>query len=987
MPRNDFDKAFARELQKLNTAQREAVETIEGPLMIVAGPGTGKTQVVAMRIGQILQKTQLNPRNVLALTFTEAGVTALQKRLEKIIGPDAYQVTVATFHSFANDVVSTFPYLFGFVQEATQATELEQLQIIHRLIERNDQLHALRPVRTPTFHVRAIGEAIRKLKQEGVAPEALRQLAEEEFSVAGQAKRSAAATLALKRQLLLNTELADVYEAYQAELKRLGRYDYEDMILFALEALTSDTDVKAYYQERYQYVLVDEYQDTNNAQNTLVERLVDFFEQPNVCVVGDDKQAIYRFQGASVANMLHFAKRYPTLKVVSLRENYRSVASILRAADQLIGHNQHQLGEFLNNISSSLIPTRAKETVQPMFVCLPSQETEFEWVCQSIKQRLATGVATDEVAVLFRTNDGVKRFREYAQRAKLPLAGGDATDLAGEPVVQQLLGLLQAVTHLTERRLVIPALRLVRPFSPLLVARYANQLDRQATQKGASLTTQELNSIKEALDQLAAWSEMSHTAPLVETVQTILCESRLLQLIEKQPNSLEQLELIRRFLSEVRQFALSRPSANLQAFLSYIGLLRDYRLRLNVPRLLPARDGIFVSTVHAAKGLEFDSVFLPSVSARAWNDRGRRELIKLPGTILDLKNWREDALEDERRLFYVAITRAKNYLSATLAQYDDEGREQLPSQFVSELGDTIQHQTLEPTRSQTEQAMIRTLRPVEGVVLKNQEQRLIRELLTSRPFSYTDYKVYQLCPQQFLLSSLLKFPSKTEPRLVYGSILHRALELFFKKYRSTKKLPTMAGLQKFLTDAARTVEPFPGRTAIIDQARTLLTAYYPNLQESPIPVGVEYSLSTHRVLLEEVWVTGKFDRIDPLDVTARTVRIVDYKTGSQAKTRNAIEGKTKGDDSTLREQLIFYSLLTTLDRHFPYHATEFALLFLDDAHTFRQENFTVDSGEREALGQAVVKTYREILERTEFVHEREEFDRGCEVCELFRTLS
>jgi len=354
------DQKFERELVKLNKAQRQAVETIEGPVMVVAGPGTGKTQVVAMRIANILRQTQLGARNILALTFTEAGVTALRTRLEKLIGADAYQVTIATFHGFANQIITTFPYVFGFTTEATSVTELERLQIIDQILS-SQTFTALRPLRSPTFHVPAIAQAIRVCKQEAVEPETLIELARAQFQPSSAKITDAKQKLA-QRDLAINLELAEVYRQYQAALVARHLYDYEDMVLFAISAIKNNPEIRAYYQERYHYLLVDEYQDTNNSQNALVESLADFFDNPNVFVVGDDKQAIYRFQGASVANMLHFTKKYPQMKIISLEENYRSLPEILTTAQDLISRNSHQLLSYLPDQIAGLKPTRKAAT-------------------------------------------------------------------------------------------------------------------------------------------------------------------------------------------------------------------------------------------------------------------------------------------------------------------------------------------------------------------------------------------------------------------------------------------------------------------------------------------------------------------------------------------------------------------------------------------------------------------------------------------------
>lgn len=992
MAKAEHNTIFDRELTKLNHAQRQAVETIEGPVMVVAGPGTGKTQVVAMRIAQILRQTQLNARNVLALTFTEAGVTALQKRLESIVGADAYQVTVSTFHGFANEVVATFPYVFGFAVEAMQVSELERLQIIHQIVERSTKLTTLRPVRSPTFHVRSIAEAIRQCKQENVSPEKLRLLVKEESTPRVTRSMGKLEAENLHRKHQLQHELADVYAEYQTTLTERNLYDYEDMILFAVDGLKNDPDVRAYYQERYQYLLVDEYQDTNNAQNALVEALAEFYPNPNLCVVGDDKQAIYRFQGASVANMLHFARKYPTLKIIALAENYRSAPPVIDAASALITHNRHQLSNYLPKLQEELIATRAADRCELKLVSFPTIEAQFGWITERIHEQQKKGISLNNMAVLFRRNDEVRSFRDFALKADLPVAGVEATNLITEPEIQQLLLLLQAVLDPSEGRLLAPALRLITPLSAITVARLARELTEKPglthALKALAIESTEIKQIETAMATLERWSTQVRSVPLGELVEQILCESRIMKELADLPNSLEHLELLKAFVNEVQRFAIQHPGQTLTNFLGYINLLRQYQVRLPVHRLTPTVEGVFVATVHGAKGLEFETVFLPNVTNKVWQGRAKRELIKLPKVITGLKTWDEDPVEDERRLFYVALTRAKNCVYATYSRFSAEGTELLPSQFISEIEDHFPHEDYQLTPPQAQAVLVRALSPISAIRLRGQEKNLVRELVTTRPFSYTDYKTYRLCPQQYLLNCVLRFPTKPEPRLVYGALLHRALELFYKQYRSRQKLPSAEALTRFLDQAARQSEPFRGKTVIVERAKMLLEAYHRHLgADVPIPAGVEYSFTAHHVMLDSIWITGKFDRIDPIDPLARTVRIVDYKTGSQAQTRNQIEGKTKTSEGELREQLVFYSLLATHDRHFPYHATEFALKFLDDKHTFREETFRVQADEATALANDVTAAYQEILSLDEFVHGRDQFDRGCELCEIFATLA
>jgi len=984
---------FAREMAKLSPRQKEAVETIEGPVLVVAGPGTGKTQVVALRIAQILTKTHLSARNILALTFTEAGVTALRRRLEQFIGPEAYQVTISTFHGFANDVITTFPYVFGFAVEAMQVSELERLQIIHQIVEKNQSLVVLRPLRSPTFHVAAIGEAIRKAKQEDVSPEKLRQLTKVETKERLAAKK----LTALQRQTIerthdLNLELAKVYEQYQKALKERDLYDYEDMILFAINGLRQEQDVRAYYQERYQYFLVDEYQDTNNAQNALVEALAEFFPNPNLCVVGDDKQAIYRFQGASVANMLYFVRKYPQLKIISLEENYRSVPQILAAAAELISHNEHQLVNFLPDVQPTLSATREGKKSQLILGNFPTDDAQFDWVVDQIKQRHNQNVDFNDIAVLFRRNDEVKAFREFALKKGLPVAGVETSNLITEPEIQQVLLLLRAVADPSDPIILAPALRLVSPLSPVTLARLARSFDQLKNLPKAIqslvLSKDELETVQQSLATISDWSAGQHALGLLELAENVICNSRILKEVSQRSNALERMEVLKAFLGEVKRFSIQHPNASLLEFLDFVSLLRNYRVRLPIHRLAPTVHGVFVATVHGAKGLEFDSVFLPNSSNDVWNDRGKRELIRLPSALAGLTTWNESPLEDERRLFYVAMTRAKNCLMVSYPRFNEEGRELLPSQFVAEVTKYLTPVDYQGDAKQAKEILTTALSPVPPVVLRQQEKAVVRELIAENPFSFTDYETYKKCPKQYLLNSVLRFPTRPDPRLLYGSILHRALELFYKQYRSRKSLPSQDTLISYLHQAAGQVENFVGKPAVIIGAERLLRAYYQHLgTELFIPVGVEYNLRSHHVLLDDIWLTGKFDRIDPIDPVARTVKIVDYKTGSQAKTRNQILGQTKNTDGLLKEQLVFYSLLTKLDRQFPYTATELALKFLDDKYTFREESFRITAEETDQLAEDIKKTYREILATDVFEHSRDSFDQGCELCEIFSDLA
>src|SRR3989344_3825510 len=939
------NQKFAREFAKLNPEQKMAVETIEGPVMVLAGPGTGKTQVVALRIAQILSKTHSSPRNVLALTFTEAGVAALRARLVDIIGSDAYQVTVSTFHGFANEVIGIFPYAFELPATTSNLDELEIYQIVDKIVRSLPGLDLLRPARVPNHHVSAIISAIKTLKQEAVTPEQLQKLAVliAKSQTPKTPKTSAEAT---RRQADVLQELVLVYGAYQMHLLENQLYDYEDMILFVYQSLSKSPEIKQYLQERYQYILVDEYQDTNNAQNDLVEALADFFEKPNLFVVGDDKQAIYRFQGASVANMLHFAKKYPDIKVISLKTNYRNPKLIIECASKLIAHNHQQLSSYLE-VKTNL-KAASKQVSPPRLISFATREAQYSGIVDYCHKQIRTGQDADQIAVLFRSNKEVQEFRDVAQSLGLSVAGAQSADLLSEPIIRGLLNILRAINEPTNSYRLLAALPYLEDEVTAIEISEALRGRKSNRSLVDELTSQRrLPGVSRAAGSLRALVVSQKSTYLLELLLLIISRCSLTS-GKKDDRTIDRLEIVHAFLDRAKQLIARRPNLNVKGLVEYFDLLQEYQIAISVRRATPENQGVQVSTVHGAKGLEFDTVIMANVGAESLKVRPNRSVIKLPGQIAKVKNWQEDQLEDERRLFYVGMTRAKKELVLTLSKTKDDGLEALPSQFVTEIDD------------------------------------LLKEKFSQSPFSYTHYRTYLACPRRYLLRNVLKLPEPPSFALQYGSAVHKAFELYFKQYVQTKVKPGKDRLIQCFTEAIRRELTGTELEQTIKKGSELLGSYFEQKSASwMMPVGVEYSFYNHRVELEGVWLTGKFDRIDPIDPIARTVRVIDYKTGSKPKTRGQIEGTTKDSDGQTMQQLVFYALLAKHDRNFPFNIKEFVISSVDDAGKFTDEVFTVNSEEISTLEKSVLATYQEILDRKDFPHLGESYERGCELCALF----
>jgi DNA helicase-2/ATP-dependent DNA helicase PcrA len=332
--------------KKLNKAQREAVDAIEGPVMVIAGPGTGKTQVLTLRLANILKKTDTPPEAILALTFTEAGVQAMRDRLRKIMGSAAHRVQIHTFHGFANTIISERPESFPRIIGSNVASDAQRLGIVKKVIE-NASDTMLRPAGDPEFYIWPVLEAIGDLKREAITPDHFARLIDEEeknfykredlYHLKGAYKgKMKGEHQETQKAIEKNKALLSLYRAYEAEMRAAKLIDYDDLIIEVINVLEADDDVRLQIEERCQYVLADEHQDANNGQNKILELITEFHKQPNLFIVGDEKQAIFRFQGASLENFLYFTRKFPEAKVVRLTENYRSTQQILDPAHSLI---------------------------------------------------------------------------------------------------------------------------------------------------------------------------------------------------------------------------------------------------------------------------------------------------------------------------------------------------------------------------------------------------------------------------------------------------------------------------------------------------------------------------------------------------------------------------------------------------------------------------------------------------------------------------
>jgi DNA helicase-2/ATP-dependent DNA helicase PcrA len=407
---------FAEKYKRLNKEQKLAVDTIDGPVMVIAGPGTGKTTILTLRIANILRKTDTPPSGILAITFTDAGVKSMKMKLREIVGTVADQVRIHTFHSFASSIISEFQEHFAHLSGSNQLNEIDSEEMIRKILNdlsmKDDRFDTLRPIGNTDFYIKHILGAISKAKNEAYMPDMIRDFAENEIkkiksddtniSTRGATKGELKAEAKKRIEKCEKTILfSEIYEIYEDKKRKAKKVDYDDLIIEVLSALESDQLLLRLVQEKFLYILIDEHQDSNDSQNLLVSLIAEFFEVPNVFIVGDEKQAIYRFQGASVQNFLRFRNAWPDMKLINLKDNYRSHQSILDASHSMIEANYRD-GEY-KELRTKLISGAKTYKVRPIDIVTGMNNISIEnYLVEQLKSIMKNKDET--VAIITRTN-------------------------------------------------------------------------------------------------------------------------------------------------------------------------------------------------------------------------------------------------------------------------------------------------------------------------------------------------------------------------------------------------------------------------------------------------------------------------------------------------------------------------------------------------------------------------------------------------------
>jgi DNA helicase-2/ATP-dependent DNA helicase PcrA len=971
--RND---AFRSLLDTLNSGQRRAVDAIEGPVLVVAGPGTGKTHILAARVGKILLETDTRPQNVLCLTFTDAAVNAMRARLLEMIGPDAYRVPISTFHGFCNRVIQENMEYFGH-GNLEPVSDLERIEIVRDLLAKLPPEHPLREGRKNAFaYENHLRDLFVTMKKEDWTPGLVLKTADMFVqSLPGDPAYTYQRNTAHARKGDPKTEIiaemttrmerlkaaADLYPKYLHAMERAGRYEYEDMILWVLRAFQKHEALLRSYQERYLYVQVDEFQDTNGAQYHLLRRLLEYWESPNAFIVGDDDQSIYEFQGARLGNLLDFHERYRAgLEIVVLTENYRSTQPVLDSAAGLIARNTLRAVRQLDEPLEKNLHAHTSETGELLLRSYKNRLCELTDVVAQIEALIRSGTSPEEIAVIYAKHRQADRLmallgkKNIAFQAKRPV---NALDL---PLVQQLRELLcyldeeSRSPYAGEHRLfrllhadffgldagdlarIAANSKLKTQNSKLLydtpgAEHYAAASGywRDAVTSPEYLSGLSLRS-PDAFDRIArlldGWIGAVHNLPLPQLLERLFTQTGLLDHVLGHPDKQAQLQALHTFFNFVLAEVERRPRffapkngapAGLTRLLDLLDSMDENRLTLPLEQAVQSGPGVQLLTAHGAKGLEFRHVFLFDCTEDAWekNTGGNNKRFALPPTLLP--SGEEDALEARRRLFYVAMTRAKRRLHISFARAGDGGRALAQSMFVAETSLPVEQQEVAQSALLDTQALL--LLAPEPAFIELPEPVVFEAMMADFSLSITALNRYLRCPVAFYYEDFLKIPGATSESAAYGIAMHGALQQFLLKMKSDKKLrfPSAEMLVRlFSAEMERqrgyfSENNYAQRLALgRDNLRRLHAEQVPYWRKRAIA-----ERRVDRVELDGVPLTGVLDKIEWLD--NGTLRVVDYKTGVPDPQKTAAPGEKHPHGGDYWRQMAFYRILLEQARIYP----------------------------------------------------------------------
>jgi len=903
----------------LNKAQQEAVDYIDGPLLIVAGAGTGKTRVVTEKIAKLINDEKAKPEEILAITFTDKAAAEMEERVDEQLALGYVDIQISTFHAFCQRILEEHAIDIGLSNQFRLLTETESWLLFREHLKDFD-LDYYRPLGNPSKHIHELLKHFSKCKDELISPEEYLEYAE------GIQLDTGSVEIEERNRII---ELGKCYHQYNQLLLDNACLDFADLIYYTVKLLEKRPKIKEKLQKRFKFILVDEFQDVNWSQYKLVSLLA---ENSQLTVVGDDDQSIYSFRGASVSNIMQFKEDYKGAKEIVLNENYRSKQQILDASYTLVQNNNPDRLEAKLNIDKKLIAQGYEEDKKETPVehkHFASLEDEIRWVVEQIAETKEKNseLSWDDFAILIRANNAASPFMEALAAACIPYEFLAASGLYKQPIVIDAINFFSAIENKNNstayfRLMQLPFLALSQSDEQKIVyyakkksISYYEALKRAreyfVSEEGVKICEQIISLVHEGMKQKRTEKPTRMLLNFMESSGYFAYIAREEE--QGNPEVIRQIYQLKQFFTVLEKYEQTVADAHVMNFLDHYYNVVDAGDSGALYQVNDTPDSVNILTVHSSKGLEYKYVFIVNAVEGRFPTQRRGKGIEVPEALIKEHLPEGDIhYQEERRLFYVAMTRAKEKLFLTSADNYGGVRKKKISRFVFE--------------SNQEKETIVEVEKGEGLLADFQFKKIKvqekGELVYDIPkaFSFSQISLYQRCPYQYKLSYILNIPKKGNPALSFGNSIHNTLHEFYKKvqeFNSAKQDSLFGGMFEEVKAAEQSNIKVPSvddllalydekwiddwyankaqREDYYKKGKKILKKFYEdNIGKWTVPVALE---SWFKMRIGDFFVQGRIDRIDQDDEGA--LHIIDYKTG---KTKEKL---STGD----KDQLLIYQMV------------------------------------------------------------------------------
>ena len=954
--------------KKLNKEQKAAVIFGDGPLMVVAGAGTGKTTVLTNRIIHLIEKKSIKPEEILALTFTEKAAQEMQDRVEEMLPFGYYDFWISTFHSFADKILKTYGLEIGIPTDYKLLEQTGSWVLMRQNFHKFNFLKEYRPLGNSTKFIHALISHFNHCKTEGIYPEHYREYAEtlkiDEDKIPlkkGKLKKNIGSDDDLKKaERARIEELAMAYETYQQLLLDNSCLDFGDLINYAIKLLDKKPEVLEKLRKQFKYVLVDEFQDTNWVQYELVKKIA--HPKNNINVFADDDQSIFSFQGASFNNVLRFKKDYPNSQDVVLVQNYRSPQNMLDLAYRFIQYNNPNRLEFqLNEIAE--IKQRAEERgvdlanfkkVDKRLISPMKKEGSIELLSFETADEEITGVVSkiweikeidnkvtfSDFAILTRTNESANHFSRALDRAGIPYQFYSSKGLYTHPLILDMISYFNVLIDFYDSGSFYRVLRMMPldldPEDIAKITQYSNKKGLplfEAIQK-EELLGQLMKTNKKKLEDLILYIRKHYRLSREKNVAEVFVNmledigySKSLSAATEE--NLHNWEVIYQFYERIKNFENTHIDGKLVSFVEQMQMELDSGEEGNFKISLDdSFDSVKIMTVHSAKGLEFDYVFLTNLVHRKFPSDQKKEPIEIPERLIkEVLPEGNTHLQEERRLFYVGLTRGKKGLYLTWAS--DYGGKILkkPSRFLLE-SKLISEEAIEKQR----------LTRIGGnsfgknfcFKLESSETKKDNNIKRFLPdhFSFSQLASFENCPLQYKFMHVLKIPTKGKSNFSFGKSIHNSLHKFVSDYCGSKVCPSLEELltvyeNEWISDW---YEDKREQEMFFENGKRILSNFYNDFEKTKPKVfdfdGAFALEKTFSLKINGDNVIGAIDRIDDIE---GGIEIIDYKTGNPKTSLGTDE----------RFQLLIYHLAAR--KIFDLNVKKLTFFYVEDGSKFSFE--------------------------------------------------